>query len=318
MKKIIHILTAILVLGVTGVATAASSTNEWIGLSRTLYSATQWSTAVAPTSGVTILDWLIGGSLLNASNNTWLSSGDLVNNNPTATRVYADVVYIQSGVNLIHTNNGPVFDLGFTVAGHTNNRIVVKTGFDIASGVTNNVALKTSYWVSSNANNVITFNHNGTGTLKIQNNWTDTPGIGLVYKGSAANKVEFGAASTYTGGTTLDKVTASMTIANSIGNSAGNVVLTNGSSLNMTNVALGNKIVAAAGLDVKTVISGTALRTSAIEAQGNMLLTNSGTGAAQWNGAITIGSGAQLDIENLTNGATAYLGGTLSGSGTLR
>lgn len=301
-----------MVLGVAGVAAAASSTNEWVGTARLLHNGTQWSPNSAPTNGANIRDWVIGGSLFN---NTWGTAGDLVHST-NGVRVYTDTVYIQSGVNLVHTNGGSVFDLGFTVAGDANSRIVVKSGFDIASGVTNNVILKSTKWASSNANNVITFNHNGTGTLKIQNDWVETPGVGMVYKGSAGNKVEFGAASTYTGGTTLDNVAASMTINNSIGTS-GNVVLTNGSSLNMSTFTLGNKIVAAAGSDVKTVISGVAIRTSAIEAQGNMLLTNSAAGTAQWNGAVTIGSAGQIDLAQAA-GAVTQLGGTLSGSGTVR
>jgi len=315
MKGIARLVIA-MVLGVTGGSTAASSTNEWVGVSRVLGAASQWSPNSAPTNGANIRDWVIGGPLLNETNNTWLSAGDLVNNSATALRVYADTVYIQSGVNLIHTNNGSVFDLGFTVTGHADNRIVVKTGFDIASGVTNNVALRSTKWVSNNANNVITFNHNGSGILKIQNNWVETPGIALVYKGSAANKVEFGTTSTYTGGTTLDNVTASVITNISIGAASGSVVLTNGSSLNLATFVLTNKVIGAAGSAVNTVISGAKARTLAIQAQGDMILTNS-SGTVVWNGAVTIDSGAQLDLANSV-GAVTQLGGTLSGSGKLR
>ncbi len=234
MKKPMSVLVAIFALCLAERETAAATTNEWIGTARVLSAANQWSLGVAPTVEGNIRDWLIGGS---AFNNLWASSGSLTANQTNITagvRVYADTIYIASGVNTVHTNGGSVFDLGFQTGGVAGNRIVVKTGFDIASGVTNNVVLKSSTWVSSNANSVITFNHKGTGTLKIQNDWADTPVIALVFNGSTSNKVEFGSTitPTHTGGTTLNNISASLVTNNALA-SSGILVLTNGASLDL-------------------------------------------------------------------------------------
>ncbi len=295
-----------------GVATAAT-TNEYVGTARLLNAANQWSPASAPTDSGNIRNWLIGGSGFK----NFTAKGDLVVNSASpAYRVYADTVYIAAGINSL-TSGGVVYDLGFNVAGSVDNRIVVKTGFDIAAGVTNNVALKSTQWASANANNQITFNHAGSGILKISNDWVETPNIALAYNGTGGNKVEFGLASTYTGGTTLNNVSAKMLASSSIGNAAGNVVLTNGASLDMATYTLGNKIVAAAGADVKQVSVAGVARTSTIEAQGDMRLYNTSSATAQWNGNLVVGEGAELEVDNAVNGVT-QLGGTLSGSGTLR
>ncbi|MCF7817029.1 MAG: hypothetical protein K9M54_04040 [Kiritimatiellales bacterium] len=306
-----------LAMGMAGIAAAASTTNNYVGLTRTLQTASNWSGGL-PNNGAAPQDWLIGGpGFQNFSYNQTI--GDLVNTSATELRLYADTIYLASGINnLSNTTTGIKYDLGFNFAGAAGNKIVVQTGFDIAADVDNNVILKAGRWVSSNAGNVITFNHNGAGILKINNDWIENT-VGLVYKGSAMNQVAFGAgstaASTWTGGTTLDNVAASLTANNSIGKS-GNIVLTNGASLDMAGLTLNNnKLIAAAGADVKQITTAATTRTSDIEAQGNLKLLNS-TGAAQWNGNVTIGSTAQLELAN-SGAAVSYLGGTLSGNGTL-
>lgn len=234
MRRTASMIVAVLTLCLAERATAATATNEWVGTARVLSAANQWTPAVAPVTGGNIKDWLIGGSNFI---DLWASAGSLTVNQTTDTngvRVYADTVYIASGVNTVHTNGGSVFDLGFQTGGAAGNRFVVKTGFDIAPGVTNNVVLKSSTWASSNANNVITFNHNGTGVLKIQNDWVETPAIALIFNGNASNMVEFGSTitPTHTGGTTLNNMSASLVTNNALA-SSGILVLTNGASLDL-------------------------------------------------------------------------------------
>ncbi|MCF7817030.1 MAG: hypothetical protein K9M54_04045 [Kiritimatiellales bacterium] len=306
-----------LAMGMAGIAAAA--TNEYVGLTRTLQTAGNWSGGL-PNNAAVIKDWLIGGpGFQNYAYNQ--TTADLVNTSATDLRLYVDTIYLASGVNnLSNTTSGIMYDLGFNFGAAAGNKIVVKTGFDIAADVTNNVILKAGRWVSTNASDVITFNHNGSGILKSSNDWIENA-VGLVYKGSAMNQVAFGlastAASTWTGGTTLDNVAASLTANNSIGKN-GSVVLTNGASLNMATYILNNNtLIAAAGTDVKQISVSGVSRSSAIEAQGNMRLYNT-TGTATWTGTVTVDSGTELEVDNAVNGIVTSLSGTLAGAGTLR
>ncbi|MFA5688638.1 MAG: PEP-CTERM sorting domain-containing protein [Kiritimatiellales bacterium] len=283
-----------------GIAMAASTTNIFIGPNRTIQTPAAWSSGTAPTDSSNIDDWLIGGVTVN-------TSGPLVNNGAT---LYADKIWITAAANGFNTG-GTVLDVAFRSG---NNGISVQSGFDLAAGLTNTVFLDGTTWRTEGSNPVI-FTHNGDGLLKISNNWS-TAGVSLVYKGSALNNVEFAGASTYTGGTVLDNVSASVTAGNAIG--AGTVTLTNGTVLDLQNRAMNNKIIAAAGSDteVKTISQN---RTGDIVVDGTLTLNQtSGSGQAGWNGAIQMNSGSQLDILNSGGGGNTSVNGALTGDGTFQ
>ena len=265
-----------------------------------------------------------GTGLLAVNSANTYSGGTLVNNG----RIVANATGAFGTGQVVVLSGAEVGIGGVTIANNiSGSGMVIKTanntgtltgtntysgGTDIQQGtlVVNSPAALGTGGVSTASGTALNINYNGASNAVMTNVLS---GNGSLIKDGSGTVVINTAGNTYSGGTTINAGRLGLNFSDALG--TGNVVINSGAELGIGGITLANNV-SGAGRIVKTGsltanLTGTNTHSGGIDIQGGAVnVTGNG---ALGSGAVTIGSGTQL---NYTNTAAATFSNGLSGAGT--